>query len=43
MPSSRRGTRLNLPPNVAARFLQGAGHLPHWRDPDLIAGLVAGA
>ncbi len=34
---------LNLPPNVAARFLPGAGHLPHWRDPDLIVGLIARA
>ena len=33
---------MNLPPNVAVRFLPGASHLPHWRDPDLIASLVDG-
>lgn len=32
---------LNLASNVEVRFLQGASHLPHWRDPDLIAALVA--
>ncbi len=32
---------LNLPSNVAVRFLQGASHLPHWRDPGLVAHLVA--
>ncbi len=32
---------LNLPSNVSVRFLKGASHLPHWRDPDLIAALVA--
>ncbi len=31
---------LNLPPNIAARFIPGASHLPHWRDPDLVAKLV---
>jgi pyruvate dehydrogenase E2 component (dihydrolipoamide acetyltransferase) len=30
----------NLPPNVAVRFLQGASHLPHWRDPELVGRLV---
>jgi len=30
----------NLPANVAVRFLQGASHLPHWRDPDLIVRLL---
>lgn len=34
---------LNLPANVATRFMKGASHLPHWRDPDLIARLVAAA
>ena len=32
---------LNLPANVDVRFMQGASHLPHWRDPDLLASLVA--
>lgn len=32
---------LNLPANVDIRFLQGASHLPHWRNPDLLATLVA--
>lgn len=32
---------LNMPPNVAVRFLPGTSHLPHWRDPDLIARLLA--
>ena len=31
----------NLPPNVAVRFLPNANHLPHWRDPELVARLVA--
>lgn len=30
---------MNLPPNVSVRFLAGASHLPHWRDPDFIVGL----
>ncbi len=34
---------LNLPPNVNVRFLPGASHLPHWRAPELIAGLVSAA
>ena len=34
---------MNLPPNVAVRFLPGASHLPHWRDPDLVANLVIAA
>ncbi|HUR42927.1 MAG TPA: alpha/beta fold hydrolase [Aestuariivirga sp.] len=32
---------LNLPSNVSVRFLQGAGHLPHWRDPELVARVIA--
>lgn len=32
---------LNLPPNVAAHFLPGMSHLPHWRDPEFVARLVA--
>lgn len=32
---------LNLPANADVRFMQGASHLPHWRDPDLLASLVA--
>jgi pimeloyl-ACP methyl ester carboxylesterase len=32
---------LNLPANVDVRFMQGASHLPHWRDPELLAALVA--
>lgn len=32
---------LNLPANVDVRFLHGASHMPHWRDPDLLAGLIA--
>jgi len=34
---------LNLPFNVATRILPGAGHLPHWREPDAVAALVGGA
>ncbi|MFT3988736.1 alpha/beta fold hydrolase [Aestuariivirga sp.] len=34
---------LNLPPNVSARFIPGMSHMPHWRDPDLVAGLVCAA
>lgn len=34
---------LNLPFNVASRILPGAGHLPHWRAPDAIVELIAGA
>jgi pimeloyl-ACP methyl ester carboxylesterase len=34
---------LNLPPNVSVRFLPGASHLPHWRDPDLVARVVTAA
>lgn len=30
---------LNMPFNVAVHVLPGAGHLPHWRAPDLVAGL----
>ena len=32
---------LNMPFNVAVHVLEGAGHLPHWRNPDAIAGLIA--
>lgn len=31
---------LNMPFNVAVHVLQGAGHLPHWRNPDAVAGLT---
>ncbi|MCB1380793.1 MAG: alpha/beta fold hydrolase [Alphaproteobacteria bacterium] len=31
---------LNMPANVAVHFLKGASHLPHWRNPDVVAGLV---
>jgi pimeloyl-ACP methyl ester carboxylesterase len=31
---------LNMPFNVAVHLLEGAGHLPHWRNPDAIAGLM---
>jgi pyruvate dehydrogenase E2 component (dihydrolipoamide acetyltransferase) len=34
---------LNLPFNVATRVLPGAGHLPHWRAPDAVVGLIARA
>lgn len=34
---------LNLPFSVATRILPGAGHLPHWREPDAVAALVGGA
>ncbi len=34
---------LNLPFNVATRIMAGVSHLPHWRDPDAIANLVAGS
>ena len=33
---------LNLPFNVAGRIMPGMSHLPHWRDPDAIAAVVAG-
>ena len=32
---------INLPSNVSVRFLQGASHLPHWRDPELVAHVIA--
>jgi pimeloyl-ACP methyl ester carboxylesterase len=32
---------LNLPFNVKSRILPGAGHLPHWRSPDAVVGLIA--
>ncbi|WP_373505264.1 alpha/beta fold hydrolase, partial [Aestuariivirga sp.] len=32
---------LNLPFNVAGRIMPGMSHLPHWRDPDAVAALVA--
>ena len=34
---------LNLPFNVKSRILPGAGHLPHWRAPDAVVGLIGGA
>ena len=34
---------LNLPFNVASRIMSGAGHLPHWRAPDSVAGLIGKA
>jgi pimeloyl-ACP methyl ester carboxylesterase len=34
---------LNLPFNVVSRILPGAGHLPHWRAPDAVVGLVGRA
>ena len=34
---------LNLPFNVAIRVMPGASHLGHWRNPDAIAGLIAGS
>lgn len=34
---------LNLPFNVRSRILPGNGHLPHWRAPDAIVGLIGGA
>ena len=34
---------MNLPPNISVRFLPGASHLPHWRDPDFIVGLFSAA
>ena len=33
---------LNLPFNVAGRIMPGMSHLPHWRDPDAVAAVVAG-
>ena len=36
------GHALNMPFNVAVHVMPGASHLPHWRDPDAVAGLVAG-
>ena len=33
---------LNLPFNVRSRILPGNGHLPHWRAPDAVVGLIAG-
>jgi pyruvate dehydrogenase E2 component (dihydrolipoamide acetyltransferase) len=32
---------LNLPFNVACHIMRGSGHLPHWRAPDAIVGLIA--
>ena len=34
---------LNLPFNVRSRILPGVGHLPHWRAPDAVVGLIGGA
>ena len=33
---------LNLPPNVAVHFVAGNSHMPHWRDPELVASLIGG-
>lgn len=33
---------LNLPFNAAVHIMPGASHLPHWRDPDAVARLIAG-
>ena len=34
---------LDLPANVAVHFFKGASHLPQWREPALVARLVAAA
>lgn len=34
---------LNLPFNVASRIMPGTGHLPHWRAPDQVLGLIGEA
>jgi pyruvate dehydrogenase E2 component (dihydrolipoamide acetyltransferase) len=34
---------LNLPFNVASHVMLGAGHLPHWREPDSVVGLIGEA
>jgi len=34
---------LNLPFNVASHIMPGAGHLPHWRAPDAVVGLISEA
>jgi pyruvate dehydrogenase E2 component (dihydrolipoamide acetyltransferase) len=34
---------LNLPFNVACHIMPGSGHLPHWREPDSILGLIGAA
>jgi pyruvate dehydrogenase E2 component (dihydrolipoamide acetyltransferase) len=34
---------LNLPFNVACHIMPGTGHLPHWRAPDAIVGLIGEA
>jgi pimeloyl-ACP methyl ester carboxylesterase len=34
---------LNLPFNVASHIMPGTGHLPHWRAPDQVLGLIGEA
>ncbi len=34
---------LNLPFNVASHIMPGTGHLPHWRAPDAVVGLIGEA
>jgi pimeloyl-ACP methyl ester carboxylesterase len=34
---------LNLPFNVACHIMPGTGHLPHWRAPDAVVGLIGEA
>ena len=34
---------LNLPFTVASHVMPGAGHLPHWRSPDSVVGLIGKA
>jgi pimeloyl-ACP methyl ester carboxylesterase len=34
---------LNLPFNVACHIMPGTGHLPHWRAPDAVVGLLGEA
>lgn len=32
---------LNMPFNVSIHMMQGSSHMPHWRDPDRVAALIA--
>jgi pimeloyl-ACP methyl ester carboxylesterase len=32
---------LNMPFNVGVHIMQGASHLPHWRNPDAVAAMIA--
>lgn len=34
---------LDLPANVAVRFLAGRSHMPHWHAPELVAAIVSAA